>query len=131
MFPSVLFHVLLLLFCLYYFRGQNPILTTCPNFGDHLKEQNLDKALNIFIRINSGGEPLDFSDLLMSIAIANWTKKDARKEINQLIDEIRDKGFFISKELILKTFLVLYSADIRFRVGLPPENRAILNARLL
>lgn len=80
------------------------------------KEQNLDKALNIFIRINSGGEPLNFSDLLMSIAIANWTLKDARKEINQLIDEIRDKGFFISKDIILKTFLVLYSGDIKFRV---------------
>ena len=80
------------------------------------KDQNLDKALNIFIRINSGGEPLDFSDLLMSIAIANWTKKDARKEINQLVDEIRDKGFFISKDLILKTFLMLYSGDIKFRV---------------
>lgn len=80
------------------------------------REQNLDKALNIFIRVNSGGEPLSFSDLLMSIAIANWTKKDARKEINQLINEIRDKGFFISKDLILKTFLVLYSNDIRFKV---------------
>lgn len=80
------------------------------------REQNLDKALNIFIRINSGGEPLNFSDLLMSIAIANWTNLDARKEINQLIDEIRDKGFFISKDLILKTFLVLYSNDIKFKV---------------
>ena len=80
------------------------------------KEQNIDKALNIFIRVNSGGEPLNFSDLLMSIAIANWTKLDARKEINQLIDEIRDKGFFITKDLILKTFLVLYSNDIKFRV---------------
>ncbi|MCJ7646058.1 DUF262 domain-containing protein [bacterium] len=79
------------------------------------KEQNLDKALNIFIRINSGGEPLDFSDLLMSIAIANWTKLDARKEINQLVDEIRDKGFFISKDLVLKTFLVLYRNDIKFK----------------
>ena len=38
------------------------------------KEQDLDKALNIFIRINSGGEPLNFSDLLMSIAVANWTE---------------------------------------------------------
>ena len=79
-------------------------------------EQNLDKALNIFIRINSGGEPLNFSDLLMSIAIANWEHLDARKEINLLIDEIRDKGFFISKDLILKTFLVLYSNDIKFKV---------------
>lgn len=80
------------------------------------KEQNLDKALNIFIRINSGGEPLNFSDLLLSIAIANWTKLDARSEINRLTDEIRDKGFFISKDLILKTFLVLYSGDIKFKV---------------
>ena len=31
-------------------------------------EQSIDKALNIFIRINSGGEPLNFSDLIMSIA---------------------------------------------------------------
>ena len=46
------------------------------------KEQDLDKALNIFIRI-IGGEPLNFSDLLMSIAVANWTEKDARKEIHK------------------------------------------------
>lgn len=80
------------------------------------KEQNIDKALNIFIRINSGGEPLDFSDLLMSIAVANWTEKDARKEIHKLRDEIRDKGFFITKDFILKTFLLLHSKDIRFKV---------------
>jgi len=80
------------------------------------REQNLDKALNIFIRINSGGEPLNFSDLLMSIAIANWSRLDARKEINKLTDEIRDKGFFISKDLILKIFLVLYNNDIKFKV---------------
>ena len=89
------------------------------------KEQNLDKALNIFIRINSGGEPLNFSDLLLSIAIAIWTKKDARKEINTLVDEIRDKGFFISKDLILKTFLVLFSSDIKFKV----TNFSIENAK--
>lgn len=80
------------------------------------KEQDLDKALNIFIRINSGGEPLNFSDLLMSIAVANWNKKDARKEIHNLVDSIRDKGFSISKDLILKIFLYLYSGDIKFRV---------------
>jgi len=89
------------------------------------KEQNIDKALNIFIRINSGGEPLNFSDLLLSIAIANWTKKDARKEINTLVDEIRDKGFFINKDLILKTFLVLFSSDIKFKV----TNFSIENAK--
>lgn len=80
------------------------------------EEQSLDKALNIFIRINSGAKPLSFSDLLMSIAVANWEKKDARKEIHKLVDNIREKGFNITKDLILKTYLYLYSKDIKFRV---------------
>lgn len=79
-------------------------------------EQEIDKALNIFIRVNSGGEPLTFSDLIMSIAVANWEKKDARKEIYGLVDVIRDKGFTISKDFILKCFLYLHSKDIRFKV---------------
>ncbi len=80
------------------------------------EDQSLDKALNIFIRINSGGEPLNFSDLIMSIAVANWTSKNARDEIHKLVDSIRDKGFTISKDLILKCFLYLHSKDIKFRV---------------
>ena len=79
-------------------------------------EQSIDKALNIFIRINSGGEPLNFSDLIMSIAVANWDKKDAKKEINDLVDNIRDKGFKASKDFVLKTFLYLHSRDIKFKV---------------
>lgn len=79
-------------------------------------EQEIDKALNIFIRINSGGEPLNFSDLIMSIAVANWDTKDARKEIHNLTDAIRDKGFNISKDFILKSFLYLHSKDIKFKV---------------
>ncbi|EGR7969294.1 DUF262 domain-containing protein, partial [Vibrio vulnificus] len=74
------------------------------------------KALNIFIRINSGGEPLNFSDLIMSIAVANWETKNARKEIHSLVDTIRDKGFYISKDLVLKSFLFLHSKDIKFKV---------------
>jgi uncharacterized protein with ParB-like and HNH nuclease domain len=80
------------------------------------KEQDLQKALNIFIRINSGGQPLDFSDLIMSIAIANWVKKDARKEIHKLVDSVQEIGFTISKDFIFKSYLYLYSSDIRFKV---------------
>jgi uncharacterized protein with ParB-like and HNH nuclease domain len=80
------------------------------------KEQDLQKALNIFIRINSGGLPLDFSDLIMSIAIANWERKDARKEIHALVDRIQSAGFSISKDFIFKTYLYLFSKDIRFKV---------------
>ncbi len=80
------------------------------------KEQDLHKALNIFIRINSGGLPLNFSDLIMSIAIANWERKDARKEIHALVDRIQESGFTISKDFIFKTYLYLFSKDIRFKV---------------
>lgn len=33
---SVLIHVLLLPFSVYYFREQTPTLTSCPNCRDHL-----------------------------------------------------------------------------------------------
>lgn len=80
------------------------------------KAQDLHKALNIFIRINSGGQPLNFSDLIMSIAISNWQTKDARKEIHALVDSVRGIGFTVSKDLIFKAYLYLYSKDIRFKV---------------
>ncbi|HYF84515.1 MAG TPA: DUF262 domain-containing protein [Clostridia bacterium] len=81
------------------------------------KEQNIEKALNIFIRINSGGEPLDYSDLLISIAIAHWENLDAKKEFQKLIESIRDEGFFITKDFILRVYLVLHSDNIKFRVS--------------
>jgi uncharacterized protein with ParB-like and HNH nuclease domain len=42
------------------------------------EEQDLDKVLNIFIRVNSGGTVLSYSDLLLSIATAEWEDRDAR-----------------------------------------------------
>lgn len=74
-----------------------------------------DKAVNIFVRINSGGSPLTFSDILMSIATAEWTK-DARSEINNLMDQINDMGFAMPRDFILKTFLVLFHKDVKFRL---------------
>ena len=79
----------------------------------------LDKILNIFIRVNSGGTELSYSDLLLSFAISQWEKKDAREEINQVVDEINaiGRGFNINKDLILKTCLVLEDfKEISFKV---------------
>jgi len=72
--------------------------------------------VNIFVRINSGGTYLTFSDILFSIAIASWKAKDARTEINTLVDNIRAKGFNIDKDYILKAFLYLYHKDVRFKI---------------
>ena len=80
-------------------------------------EQNPDKAVNIFVRINSGGTHLSFSDILMSITIASWTKKEARNEIFGLVDSVNQKGFNISKDYILKSFLFLYHKDVRSKIN--------------
>ncbi|EAI6361312.1 DUF262 domain-containing protein [Campylobacter coli] len=80
------------------------------------EEQNPDKAVNIFIRINANGKPLDYSDILFSIAIANWNKIDARTEINNLVDKINE-NFDISKDLILKGFLYLFHNNIKFQIN--------------
>jgi len=79
----------------------------------------LDKVLNIFIRVNSGGTTLSYSDLLLSFATAQWETRDAREEINEFIDEINQigRGFNISKDIVLKACLVLCDiSDISFKV---------------
>jgi len=83
--------------------------------------QDIEKVLNIFIRLNSGGTVLSYSDLLLSVAVAQWSKLDARQEIHNLVDEIngiRD-GFSFSKDFVLKAGLML--ADIS-SVGFKVEN---------
>ncbi len=82
------------------------------------KSQEVDHVLDVFIRTNSGGTKLAFSDLLMSIAVANWNG-DFRKEIENLTNWIyqsQDLGFYIERDWILKTALMLIDEDVRFKV---------------
>ena len=79
----------------------------------------LDKVLNIFIRVNSGGTVLTYSDLLLSIASAQWENHDAREEITEFVEEVNSigGGFHINKDFVLKTALVLTDfTDIAFKV---------------
>ena len=79
----------------------------------------LDKVLNIFIRVNSGGTTLSYSDLLLSFATAQWQEKDAREELNKFMDEVNliGRGFNVGKDIILKACLVLSGfTDISFKV---------------
>jgi Protein of unknown function DUF262 len=83
-------------------------------------DQDLDKVLHIFIRVNSQGEPLSHSDLLLSIATAQWEERDARDSIYSLVDEINQEGqgFGFSKDLVLKAGLVMTdAADVGFKVS--------------
>ena len=91
-----------------------------PLINYYLEEdQNLDKVLNIFIRVNSGGTELSYSDLLLSIATAQWTNIDARQAIHDLVDDLNrtGEGFGLSKDFVLKSCLVLADInDIGFKV---------------
>jgi len=81
-------------------------------------EQSLDRVLNVFVRLNSGGIPLSYSDLLLSIASAQWTS-DAREAIYGLLDDINEfgDGFEFDKDFVLKSALVLTDlVDIGFSV---------------
>ncbi len=84
------------------------------------EEQDLDRVLNIFIRVNSGGTVLSYSDMLLSIASAQWQQRDARKEIHGLVDELNRlmDGMTFTKDFVLKASLVLADIQsIEFRVG--------------
>lgn len=83
------------------------------------EQQDLDRVLNIFIRVNSAGTVLSYSDLLLSIATAQWRELDAREAVYGLVDDINQSGqrFAFSKDLVLKAGLVLTDiGDIRFKV---------------
>lgn len=84
-------------------RVVNYFLETSPD---------LDKVLNIFIRVNSGGTPLSASDMLLSIATAEWATGNARELVHGLVDDLNrtGAGFSFSKDLVMKAALVL--ADV-------------------
>lgn len=92
--------------------------------------QDVERVLNIFIRLNSGGTVLSYSDLLLSIAVAQWQKVDARAEIHKLVDDLNHigTGFAFSQDFVLKAGLML--ADIA-SVGFKVENFTKPNMALL
>lgn len=98
----------------------NNNLCELPNINFFLEqEQNQDKVLDIFIRTNSGGTKLSYSDLLLSIATAQWQgNTNAREIVIQAVDEINDigDGFNVDKDFILKTCLLLTDKKIAFRI---------------
>lgn len=80
------------------------------------KEKNLNKVLNIFIRVNSGGVKLSYSDLLMSILTASFSS-DIREKMNELVDALKLKGFQnVEQDQVLKTCLLLIGKDTTFEL---------------
>lgn len=83
-------------------------------------DQDPDKVLEIFVRVNSGGTQLSYSDLLLSMATNQWQGLDAREEVRSLVTEINTSAgrqLAFSKDLVLKTALTIAGADVRFKVS--------------
>ena len=96
-------------------------------------DRDLDRVLDIFIRTNSGGTPLSYSDMLLSMATAQWKNRDAREEIHTTVDEINriGDGFGFSQEFVLKAGLMLADVgNLRFRItNFNSDNMRLIEAR--
>jgi hypothetical protein len=96
-------------------------------------DQDIERVLDIFVRVNSGGTVLSYSDLLMSIATAQWKEKDARAAVHDLVDALNTtgQGFDFSQDTVLKSGLVLADVgDVGFKVrNFTTANMAKLEAR--
>lgn len=74
------------------------------------RSQDPQKVLNIFVRANSGGIALSYSDLLLSVATAKWRPPlNARDEVYNFMDELNGigPGYRFDKDFILKGALYL------------------------
>jgi hypothetical protein len=66
-------------------------------------------VLEIFIRTNTGGQKLEYSDILLSTATAKWRKLNAREEINKFTDDINKigYGYNFGKDFVMKGAMYL------------------------
>lgn len=90
-------------------RLHNRIHTTLVGNYYQEKSQDYDKVLQVFVRANSAGQPLEYSDLLLATATAKWETLDARSEIHEFTDSLNEvgTGYGFGKDFVLKASLYL------------------------
>ena len=82
-----------------------------------VKEQSLDRIVDIFIRVNSTGVQLSKTDLLFSSIVAHWD--GARAEIEDLIKALNQtgNGFAFDNDFIMRCCLTLTDLPVRLKVN--------------
>lgn len=91
----------------------------CINYYDE-KTDDYDKVVEIFVRTNTGGVKLEYSDILLSTATAKWKKLNAREEIYNFTDEINKigTGYKFGKDFVMKGAMYLTEGlPIRYKVS--------------
>ena len=100
-------------------RLHNRIHTTLVGNYYQERSQDYDKVLQVFVRANSAGQPLAYSDLLLATATAKWETLDARSEIHNFTDSLNETGagYKFGKDFVLKACLYLCeSLPIQYKV---------------
>ncbi len=100
-------------------RLHNCIHTISVGNYYHEKSQDYDKVVQVFIRANSAGKPLEYSDILLSTATAQWKDLDARSEIHNFTDSLNDlvRGDNkFGKDFVLKACLYLSNLPIQYKI---------------
>ncbi len=74
--------------------------------------------MQVFVRANSAGLPLEYSDLLLATATAKWESLDARSEIHEFTSSLNDigNGYSFGKDFVLKASLYLSHLPVQYKV---------------
>jgi len=96
------------------FATKEALLYQLVDSIDRPDTYNQDDIVEIFIRANSGGTTLSKSDLLFSLLTANWDGADENMIL--LLENLNQTGYKFSRDLILKTCLVLLNSGAKYQV---------------
>ena len=86
-----------------------------------ISKEMSDKALDIFVRVNSGGQMLDKSDLLFSMLVSS-TKDNIRDKITVMISDIKsnykdaESIKNINKDVFMRLCLCLFSDNVTYNL---------------
>ncbi len=82
------------------------------------KTQDYDKVVQIFVRANSAGKVLEYSDILLATATAQWKTLDARSEIHNFTDSLNElvSADKFGKDFVLKACLYLSNLPVQYKI---------------
>jgi uncharacterized protein with ParB-like and HNH nuclease domain len=83
-------------------------ITLVGNYYEE-RSQDYEKVLRVFVRANSAGKALEYSDILLATATAKWETLDDRSEIHGFTDSLNEIGnrYNLGKDFVLKACLYL------------------------
>ena len=89
------------------------------------RDSDPNRVVEIFVRANTGGKKLEYSDILLSMVTSRW-KMNARDQIHEFTDDLNSTGYALGKDFVLKGALYLTEGlPIRYELkNFSPSNLA-------